>query len=186
MKQSFDKGFFAPHPVLIIGTYDSDGNADAMNAAWGGQVGGNQVSLSLAPSHKTTENIKLNKEFTVAFATAERIAECDFVGMVSGSKVSDKLAKCGLTVTKSDKVNAPIIDQLPVTIECKVIDIQEEFGDTRVVAEIVGMKADEEVLTDGKVDYSKVGLVTFDTVGRCYRAVGDCVAGAWDAGKKFN
>ncbi len=185
MKLSFEKGFFAPLPVLIIGTYDADGRPDAMNAAWGGQVGMSQISVSLSSSHKTTENIKLTKEFTVAYATSEYIAACDYVGIVSGNKVADKLEKCGFTVTRSDKVNAPVIDQLPVTIECRVVDIQEEFNETRVVAEVVGLKADENVLTDGKVDYGKVGLVTYDTVSKCYRAVGESVAAARSVGKKF-
>ena len=184
MKQSFDKGFITPHPVLIIGTYDENGTPDAMNAAWGGQIGGNQIAVSLS-SHKTTENIKLHKQFTVAFATVSQIAACDYVGIVSGNKVENKLEKCGFTVTKSDKVNAPVIDQLPVTIECRVIELQEEFNETRVVAEIVGMKADEEVITDGKVDLGKVGLVVFDTVERCYRSVGENVGTAWSVGKKF-
>jgi flavin reductase (DIM6/NTAB) family NADH-FMN oxidoreductase RutF len=107
------------------------------------------------------------------------------VGIVSENKVENKLEKCGFTVTKSDKVNAPVIDQLPVTIECRVIELQEEFNETRVVAEIVGMKTDEEVITDGKVDFGKVGLVVFDTVGRCYRSVGESVGTAWGVGKKF-
>ncbi len=184
MKKSFDKGFVAPHPVFIIGTYDENGNANAMNAAWGGQIGANQLSISLSP-HATTENIKKNMEFTVSFATKEQIEACDYVGIVSGNKVPDKLAKCGFTVTKSDKVNAPIIDQLPVAIECKVIELQEEFKETRVVAEIVGMKADESVLTDDKVDFLKLHPVVFDTVSLCYREVGNSVGGAWAVGKKF-
>ncbi|MCR5600380.1 MAG: flavin reductase family protein [Ruminococcus sp.] len=185
MKQSFEKGFFAPLPVLIIGTYNENGTPNAMNAAWGGQVGMSQISVSLSASHRSTENIRLNKEFTIAYATADQIAACDYVGIVSGNNVENKLEKCGFTVTKSDKVNAPVIDQLPVTIECKVIDIQEEFGETRVVAEVVGLKADENVLTDGKVDYNKVGLVIYDTATKCYRKVGDSVAAARSAGKKF-
>ena len=185
MKQSFDKGFVTPLPVFIIAVYDENGNANAMNSAWVGQVGGNLVSLSLSPSHKTTANIKAVKEFTVSFATKEYVEACDYVGMVSGSKVPDKLEKCGFTVTKSDKVNAPVIDQLPVAIECKVIELQEEFGETRVVAEIVGMKADESVLTDSKVDLSKVHPIMFDTVALCYREIGENVGGAWSAGKKF-
>ncbi|MBR3630534.1 MAG: flavin reductase family protein [Oscillospiraceae bacterium] len=184
MKKSIDRGIITPHPVLIIGTYDKDGTPNAMNAAWGGQVGSNQISVSLS-THKTTENIKLNREFTVAFATADQVEACDYVGLVSGSKVPDKLEKCGFTVTQSDRVNAPVIDQLPVTIECRVVALQEEFGETRVVAEIVGMKADEEVLTDGKVDLGKLRPVIYDTAGKCYRVVGDSVGGAWNVGKKL-
>ena len=133
MKQSFDKGFVTPHPVFIIATYDENGKADAMNAAWVGQVGGNQLSMSLSP-HRTTKNIKVNKEFTVSFATKEQVEACDYVGIVSQDKVPDKMEKCGFTVTKSDKVNAPIIDQLPVAIECKVIELQEEFLPTSTMS----------------------------------------------------
>ncbi len=185
MKKSFDKGFVTPHPVFIIATYDENGNADAMNAAWCGQVGMNKLSISLS-AHKTTQNIKANKEFTVSFATKDQIEACDYVGIVSGNKVSDKLEKCGFTVTRSDKVNAPIIDQLPVAVECKVIELQEEFNETRVVAEIVGMKADESVLTDDKVDLEKLQPIMFDTVALCYREIGASVGGAWSAGKKFD
>ncbi len=184
MKKSFDKGFITPHPVFIIATYDEDGTPNAMNAAWAGQIGGNQLSISLSP-HNSTENIKRNKEFTVSFATREFVEACDYVGIVSKNKVQDKLNKCGFTVTKSDKVNAPVIDQLPVAIECKVLELQKEFNETRVVAEIVGMKADESVLTDNKVDLSKLHPIVFDTVGLCYREVGDNIGGAWNAGKKF-
>lgn len=184
MKKSFDKGFVTPHPVFIIATYDENGKADAMNAAWCGQVGMNKLSISLS-AHKTTQNIKANKEFTVSFATKEQIEACDYVGIVSANKVSDKLEKCGFTVTRSDKINAPVIDQLPVAIECKVIELQEEFNETRVIAEIVGMKADESVLTDGKVDLEKLHPIMFDTVALCYREIGASVGGAWNAGKKF-
>lgn len=184
MKQSIEKGFITPQPVFIIATYDENGEADAMNAAWAGQIGGNHLSISLSP-HKTTENLKAIGEFTVSFATAEQMAACDYVGIVSKNKVPDKLEKCGFTVTKSDKINAPVIDQLPVAIECKVIELQEEFNETRVVAEIVGMKADEEVLTGGKVDLSKVRPIMFDSSLLCYREIGDKLGGAWDAGKKF-
>ena len=121
----------------------------------------------------------------LTLTTKEQAEPCDYVGTVSGDKVPDKLEKCGFTVTKSDKVNAPVIDQLPVAIECKVIEIQEELGETRVVAEIVGMKADESVLTDGKVDISKLHPIMFDTVAKCYREIGENIGGAWSIGKKF-
>ena len=184
MKKSFDKGFVTPHPVFIIATYDENGNANAMNAAWAGQVGPNQLSISLSP-HKTTENLRLNREFTVSFATKEYVEACDYVGLVSGNKTADKLKRCGFTVTASDKVNAPVINELPVAIECRVIDLQEEFRETRVVAEIIGLKADESVLTDGKVDLDKLHLIAFDTVGLCYREIGASVGGAWNCGKKY-
>lgn len=184
MKKSFEKGFVAPHPVFIIATYDKDGTPNAMNAAWAGQVGPNQLAIALSP-HNSTENLKRNKEFTVAYATKEKIDACDYVGIVSKNKVPNKLEKAGISVTKSEKVNAPIINELPVSIECKIIKIEEEFNETRIVAEIVGLVADEEVLTNGKVDYSKAHFVVFDTVSLSYREVGDSVGGAWNVGKKL-
>ena len=184
MKKSFDKGIVAPHPVLIIGTYDEDGTPNAMNAAWGGQAGSNEISICLS-MHNTTKNIQRLKEFTIAFATKETIAACDYVGIVSKNKVPNKLEKCNLTVTKSEKINAPIINERPLTIECKVVKIEEEFGDYRIVGEIVGMVADESILTNDKVDYDKLHLVTFDTVSLCYREVGGSVGKAWGVGKIF-
>jgi flavin reductase (DIM6/NTAB) family NADH-FMN oxidoreductase RutF len=184
MKQSFDKGFVTPLPVFIIATYDKDGKPNAMNAAWAGQVGGDLISISLG-SHVSTDNIKANREFTVSFATKDFVAECDYVGMVSQAKVPDKLDKTGFTVTKSEKVNAPIIDQLPAALECRVKDIIEEYGETRVVAQVVGMVADDSVLTDGKVDLGKLQPVMFDSSARAYRVIGENVGGAWNAGGKF-
>ncbi len=105
--------------------------------------------------------------------------------MVSQAKVPDKLGKVGFTVTKSEKVNAPIIDSLPVALECKVKDIIDEYGETRVVAQIVGMVADDSVLTDGKVDLGKLQPVVFDSSARAYRVIGENVGGAWSAGGKF-
>ncbi len=184
MKQNLEKAFVTPLPVFIIATYDEEGNASAMNAAWCGQAGSDLISISLG-AHPSTENIKRNREFTVSYATAELIEACDYVGMVSAAKVPDKLARAGLTVTRSSRINAPIINELPVAVECRVMDITEEYGETRVVAQILGVVAEENVLTDGKVDLDKLHIVTFDSVSRTYRAVGNVVAGAWDAGKKF-
>ena len=184
MKKSFDKGFVTPLPVFIIASYDKDGKPNAMNAAWAGQVGRDLISISLG-SHVTTDNIKANKEFTVSFATKDFLAECDYVGLVSQAKAPDKLDKAGFTVTRSEKVNAPIIDNLPVALECKAVDIIEEYGETRVVAQVVGMVADESVLTDDKVDLDKLDPIIYDSSAKAYRVIGEIAGGAWDAGKKF-
>ena len=183
MKQSFDKGFLTPYPVFIVASYDENGVPNAMNAAWGGQCGDKQVAICMS-QHRTTANMEKTKAFTISFATAEQAAACDFVGMVSQDKVPDKMEKTGWTFTKSDKVNAPIIDQLPVAIECKLVEIQKEFGDLRIVGEIVGMKADDSVLTDGKVDLGKMKPIMFDGAALCYRTIGDSIGKAWGIGKE--
>ena len=184
MKKRLEKAFVTPLPVFIIATYDAEGNPSAMNAAWCGQCGGDLISISLG-AHPSTENIKHNREFTVSFATKDFVEACDYVGMVSAAKVPDKLARAGFTVTKSEKVNAPVIDQLPVAIECRVQDIIEEYGETRVIARIIGIVADESVLTDDKVDLSKLQPIMYDSTVKVYRVIGEQIAGAWNAGKKF-
>lgn len=184
MKVDLDKGFITPLPVLILATYNAEGKPNAMNAAWGGQVGEDLISITLG-EHPSTDNMIKNRALTVSFATKQYTAECDYVGIVSFDKVPDKLEKAGFTVTRSKKVNAPIIDQLPVALECEVADIIQEYGDTRVVARIVGMTADESVLTDGKVDLSKLQPIMFDSSANAYRVIGENVGGAWQAGRKF-
>ena len=122
MRKNFGtKPWFYPLPVLIIGTYDENGKADAMNAAWGGLYGANMVELCLSAGHKTTKNIKAQKAFTVAFADASHVAACDYVGIVSANDTSDKMEKAGVTVTKSAFVNAPVINELPLTLDCKFV-----------------------------------------------------------------
>lgn len=109
--------FLFPQPVLIIATYDEEGKANAMNAAWGGIVGRDEIMIDLS-QHKTTDNLKKNRAFTVSFADVEHVVACDYVGIVSGAQESDKMKKAGFTTTKSTFVNAPIINELPVTMEC--------------------------------------------------------------------
>ena len=184
MKQSFESGMIVYHPVLLVATYNLDDTPNAMLVAWGGQAGEKQISLSITP-HRTTENIVANGGFVVQCATQQLLDACDYVGIVSGDKVPDKLARAGFTVTKSTKVNAPIIDQLPVAFECKVVELKEEFDGTRVVGEVVGMEVDDSVLTDGKIDLDKVPPVVYDNVMNCYRSVGPNIAEAYSVGKKF-
>lgn len=184
MKKRLEKGFVTPLPVFIIATYDKNDKPTAMNAAWCSQCGPDLISISLG-AHPSTDNIRRNREFTVSYATKEFVEACDYVGMVSAAKVPDKLAQCGFTVTKSEKVNAPVIDQLPVAIECRVQDIVEEYGETRVIARIVGIVADEAVLSGEKVDLGLLQPLMFDSSAKAYRVIGERVAGAWDAGKKF-
>lgn len=184
MRRHFDNGIVTPQPVFIIGTYDKDGKANAMNVAWGGQVGPKQVSLSLS-QHKTTDNLKEIGAFTVSFADEAHVAEADYVGIASGAKDPEKMEKSGLTAVRSEFVNAPYFEELPVAIECKVVSITEEYGETRVVGEIVGMTADEFVITDDKVDLAKLQPIIFDCSALMYRSIGDTLGGAWNIGKKL-
>lgn len=170
-----------PQPVFIIGTYDENGNPDAMNAAWGGISGENEISLCLSPEHKTCRNFAKTGAFTVSMADAKHIAGCDYVGIASGNKVPDKFEKAGFTATKSENVNAPIINELAVCIECRVISFDEDSCILR--GEIVNVSVDESVLTDGKVDVSKVQPLCFDPFNRAYHVMGEKIGEAWNSGK---
>ena len=184
MKQYVPGSIFIPQPVFIIGTYDENGTPNAMNAAWCGQISPKNIGIALS-SHKSTDNIKLNMEFTVSFATVKTAEASDFVGIASGSKDPDKIAKTGWTAVKAPHVNAPYFEEFPVYIECKVVEIQEEFGENRIVAEIISTFADEDVLTDGKIDMDKLEPIIFDSSMLCYRKIGESIGPAWGIGKKF-
>lgn len=177
--------FITPQPALMIGTYDENGNPDVMMAAWGGQCDGNQVCFRLSP-HRTTTNIRQTKEFTLSFATQRDIAQSDYFGIVSANDVPDKIARSGFTVTKSANINAPIINEYPLTLECKVVELMERpEGGCFVIGEIVNTIADPSILTDGKIDLDKLQPVVFDAATVSYRSVGEQVGKAWGSGKVF-
>ena len=169
-----------PQPCVMIATWDKDHNPDVMMAAWAGQYDYKQIVVSLS-THKTTENLEQTGAFTVSFADIRTVAESDYFGLVSGSKVPDKVARAGFTVTPSPNVNAPIIDQYPLTLECKVVS----WSDGILIGEVVNMCADECVLTDGKVDLEKLQPIVFDAAAMTYRSIGKVVGKAWGDGKKF-
>ena len=177
MKKDFGKNpWFYPLPVLIVGTYDNNGNADAMNAAWGGLYGADMVELCLSESHKTTKNIKEKKAITVSFADAANLKACDYVGIVS----ADKMAKSGLTTEKSRFVDAPVINELPVVLECELVRFTEEGN---VLGRIVNIAADESVLDDkGSIDLTKFKPITYEPVNHGYYVVGEKVGQAFSDG----
>ncbi len=189
MRKNFGKKgmFTAPLPVLLIGTYDENGVANLMNVAWGGQCSEHHVALNLGRERKTLENMRLKKEFTVMFATEETMVEADYVGIVSGLKVADKVAKSGLTPMKAEMVDAPMFEELPVTLECRLASIREEkTGEVRVTGEVVNLSADERVLNEkGKVDFDKLHPICFDEATLTYRAIGRVVGNAFVAGNKI-
>ena len=168
-------------PVLIIGTYDENNIPNAMNAAWGGIYDTHQIMVCLADDHKTTENIKNKKAFTVSFGTSNTVASCDYVGIVSANDVPDKFRNAGFHSTKSEFVNAPVIDELPLTVECKLIKFNE---DGICIGEIVNISADESILgDDGKVDVKKLDPIIYDGDTHVYWNFGEKVGQAFSDGK---
>ena len=187
MKKSLGvKPFLIPMPVLMIATYNEDGSVDVMNMAWGGICDDNKVALNISEGHKTAANLKARKAFTLSVADAAHVKEADFFGIASGNKMADKFAKSGLHAVKSDKVDAPIVEEFPLTLECKVAEFQHDDGSFRVVGEILDVLADEKVLNaDGSVDPLKVDPIVFDTFGRSYFKLGEKAGQAWKSGTEL-
>ena len=169
-----------PMPVLIIGSYDESGKANAMNAAWGGIYDSNQVIISLSADHKTTKNILEKKAFTVSFADAAHAAAADYVGLVSGSNTPDKMERAGFHTVKSTFVDAPVIEELPMTLECRLVKVTE---DGNVIGEIVNVSAEERILdASGRIDPAKLQAIVFDPVHNAYLKLGEKAGNAFRDG----
>lgn len=181
MRKNFGtKPWFYPLPVLIVGSYDENGRADAMNAAWGGLYDSNMVELCLSEGHKTTKNIKARGAFTISFGDAGHVAACDYVGLVSANDTPDKMEKAGFTTEKSSFVDAPIICELPMTLECRLIKVNE---DGNIIGEIINVSAEECILgQDGLIDASKLRAISFDPVHNDYLVMGEKAGSAFSDG----
>ena len=175
-----------PQPVLIIGTYNSDGTPNAMNAAWGGQWDAREIVISMG-AHATTENLARCDEFTVAFATRDTMVASDFVGIVSAKNDPRKMQKTGWTSVKAENVNAPVFTDFPMTLECRILrKIDESEEGYYIVAEIVNILADEAYLAeDGKPDVEKMQLITYDPIHHGYIRLGERVGNAFSDGKQL-
>ena len=184
MRKNFGaKPILYPQPVFIIATYNEDGTPNAMNAAWGGISESDQITMCIDSGHKTAENVLARGAFTVSMATADTVVACDYVGVVSGSKVPDKVAKAGFHTTRSEFVDAPVIDELPMAVECKLISYDPES--CRMVGQVVNVCADDTVLTDGKIDPMKLRPITFDGMNHTYLVLGEKVGNAFSDGLKL-
>ena len=174
------KPIMLPQPVLIIATYDENGVPNAMNAAWGITTDYKEITISLG-EHKTTDNLKVRKAFTVSMGTEAQMLACDYVGIESGRKVPDKFEKAGFHATKSEYVDAPLIDELPMALECRV----KHFSNGILIGEIVNVSADESVITDGKIDPKKLKPITFDPANNTYIGLGEKIGDAFADGAKL-
>ena len=174
-----------PMPVLMIATYNEDGSVDVMNAAWGTMLERDHVILNLTETHKTVKNIKEREAFTVSIADANHVVEADYFGVVSGNNTPNKFEKSGLTATKSEVVDAPIVNEFPICMECEFVEYQDnEFG-CGVVGKVVNVTADEKVMTNDQVDITKVNAIAFDPYTHGYYKVTERVGEAFKDGLKL-
>lgn len=183
MRQKLEtlNGIF-PMPVLMVATYNEDGTVDVMNAAWGTMMAPGVVALNLNEGHKTVKNILARKAFTVSIADAAHVWEADYVGMVSGNDVADKFEKSGLTAERAEHVDAPVVKEFPLCLECEFIEYQDgEYG-IGVLGKVVAATADPSVMKDGKVDIDAVDAIAFDPYTAGYYRVGERVGNAFKDG----
>ncbi len=183
-KLKITEGIF-PMPVLLIATYNEDGSVDVMNAAWGTMQERDKVALNLTESHKTVENIKARGAFTVSIADAAHVVEADYFGIESGHKVADKLSRSGLTASKAETVDAPVINEFPLCLECEFIEYQADEYGCGVIGRVVNVTADDRVMADGKVDLSLVDAIAFDPYTHGYYRVSERVGEAFKDGLKL-
>lgn len=180
------KPYTFPMPVLMIATYGEDGKVDVMNMAWGGVCAENMVALNIDEDHKTSANIKARGAFTLSIADIPHIEAADFFGIATGNKMEDKFERSGLHAVKSGRVDAPVVEEFPLTLECKVVECQHTAYGFRVLGEIVNVLAYEKVLDEkGKVIPEKLNAFVFDQCRSGYYAVGEKVGQAWQTGAKL-
>lgn len=183
-KLELTEGIF-PMPVLMIATYNDDGSVDVMNAAWGTMQERGNVVLNLTESHKTVQNIKKRGAFTVSIADAKHVIEADYFGVVSGNKEPAKFAKSGLTASRAENVDAPIVNEFPICMECEFIEYQRNEYGCGVVGKVVNITADDSVMVDGEIDMSLVDAIAFDPYTHGYYRVTERVGEAFSDGLKL-
>ncbi len=183
-KLNITAGIF-PMPVLMIGTYNEDGSVNVMNAAWGTMQERDIVALNLTATHKTVQNIKARGAFTVSIADAAHMVEADYFGVESGNRVTDKFARSGLTASKAETVDAPVINEFPICLECQFIEYQDgEYG-CGVIGKVVNVTADEGVMVNGRIDMARVQAIAFDPYTHGYYKVTERVGEAFKDGLKL-
>ena len=183
-KLNLTEGIF-PMPVLLVATYNEDGSVNVMNAAWGTMQERNHVALNLTETHKTVKNIKARGAFTVSIADAAHVVEADYFGVVSGNRETRKLEKSGLTAVRSELVDAPILNEFPLCLECEFVEYQANDYGVGVIGKVVSVTADERVMDGDKVDMSKVDAIAFDPYTHGYYRVSERVGEAFKDGLKL-
>lgn len=180
------KPYVYPQPVLIVASYGEDGTADAMNVAYGGIVNSNRIQINIGVRHKTSDNIKAKGAFTVGIADENNLVAADYVGVVSGHDEPEKIKKSGFHLAKSEFVDAPIIEELPISLECKVEEINQYDATLRIVAEIVNVSADEAVLDEkGNIDPEKLHAISYDPANHAYLRIGGKAGTAFSDGNQL-
>lgn len=172
-----------PMPVTVVAAYDENGTVCALNAAWVQICAMDKIALFIDADHKTTANIMQTKAFTVSVADVPNMEVADFFGIATGNKMPDKFERSGYHAVKSEFVNAPVITEFPVTLECELAEVVDTENMHAVVGKIVNVSADEKVVGDkDRIDPEKVNALVFDQYRSGYYTIGEKTGQAWNAG----
>lgn len=184
MRKDFgSKPYLFPMPVIMIATYDENEKVDVMNMAWGGIAAEDMVAMNLDEDHKTVKNIKINKAFTLAIADIKHLKEADYFGIASGNDVPDKFERTGLKAVKSKLVNAPVLVDFPVTLECKAIEMENRTEGFKIIGKILNVSADSSVLDEkGRISVEKIHAFSYDPFTNGYYEIGKRIGQAWHDG----
>lgn len=186
MKKNISKkSAIFPMPVLMVATYNEDGSVNVMNAAWGMMLESDMVVLNLSKTHKTVKNIKERKAFTVSIADSAHVVEADYFGVVSGNNALDKFKNSGMTATKSENVDAPVVNEFPVCMECEFIEFQDDEYGCGVIGKVVNVLAEESILNGENVDIEKMNAIAYDPFTSGYYKVTERVGNAFSDGMKL-
>lgn len=175
------EGIF-PMPVLMVATWNDDGTPNVMNAAWGTMASRDHVALNLTETHRTVQNIKKRRAFTVSIADADHVKEADYFGVVSGNRTADKFAASGLHAVPAAHVNAPVIEEFPLCLECEFVEYQDGTYGLGVIGRVVACTADEKVMTENGLNMDKVNAIAFDPYTHGYYQVQGRVGEAFHDG----
>ena len=188
MKKSIGPRTLAfPTPVWVVGTYDANGKANAMTAAWGSICCSKPpcLAVSLRKATYSYGNIVDRRAFTVSVPSEAHVKEADYFGMVSGREVN-KFAQARLTPVASTLVDAPYVKEFPLVLECKLLHTMEIGLHTQFIGEILDVKADAAVLGEkGFPDIEKVRPIVFGPEIRTYHGIGKYLGKAFSIGKEL-
>lgn len=178
-----------PAPSVVASAYDEEGRADACTLAFATMCSHHPPAVMIAINstlkRKTLKSILQSKEFCIGFGSIEHLSEVDYLGIESGYN-EDKISKINFTPVKGEKVNAPIINEFKVSLECRVMHVAEVGSHTQITGEIVNVQADEDVLDEkGKIIFEKVNPIAYDDITRSYYEMGGKIADAFKVGLKF-
>ena len=178
-----------PAPAVVASAYGEEGRADACTLAFATMCSHRPPAVMIAINstlkRKTLKSILHSKEFCLAFPSVEHVGEVDYLGIESGYR-QDKLAKIGFSHQKGEKVNAPIINEFSVSLECRVMHIAEVGSHTQITGEIVNVQADEDVVDEnGKIIFEKVNPIVWDDITHSYYETGGKIADGFNVGLKF-